>query len=386
MATGAKRALILSGGGSRAAYQVGALKAVAELLPTPQCNPFPIICGTSAGAVNAAVLAAHEGCFQEAVADLETFWQHLQPADIYRHGWLEIVRSAGRIGLSLFNRGVSPGAPLSLLDNTPLRKKIKRHVRFQQIDRNIQRGSLEAVCVTAMSYDSGESVSFFQAAPGMKSWRRPRRRGRRTLLHADHVVASSAIPTLFPATRLEHEYYGDGALRQLAPISPALHLGASRVFTVGVSDNRSREVSHKKVGTPRQQSPSMAQIVGHLLNAAFVDNLEDDIQRLERNNRLLSLVPEEARARGEGLRIIDHLVVSPSQALDDISARHICKLPASLRFLLRTTGATRGGGATSASYLLFTPSFARELIELGYRDTLWNADAVRRFLADDEAT
>ncbi len=382
MSSLAKRALVLSGGGARAAYQVGALKALAQLLPVSTPHPFPIICGTSAGAVNAAVLAAHPGTFHDAVADLERLWSGLTPGDIYKHGWLEVAGSSLRIVLSLLNRGVGVGRPLSLLDNGPLRSLIEENIRFQQIDSNLRRGSLEAVCVTAMSYSSGESVSFFQASPGTPPWRRPRRVGRRTLLNRDHVLASSAIPTLFPATKLEHDYFGDGALRQLSPLSSAIHLGAEQLFIIGVSDNRARKARRQEKTRTRKTSPSLAQIVGHLLNSAFVDSLEEDIARMERTNRLLASVPPGSlRDRDSAMRTIDNVVVTPSEPLDEISADHIHDLPRSVRTLLGSTGATTGGGATSASYLLFTPQFIGDLIALGLRDTLWCAGEIERLFA-----
>ena len=372
-----KNALILSGGGARAAYQVGVLKAVAEILPEGAKNPFPIICGTSAGAINAATLAASEGTFREAVAELEDIWGALEPSSIYRYGWLEMLRGAVRFGLSFFNQGVGVDHPIALLDNAPLRELIKRTVHFDKIDRAIGRGDLDAVSVTAMGYHSGESVCFFQGKPGMEAWKRHRRSGRPTLLNADHLMASSAIPTLFPTTRIEYEYFGDGALRQLAPISPALHLGADRIFIVGVSGNRDRALRRSK--RPPKHSPSIAQIIGQLFNSAFVDSLESDIERLERINELVEMIPEQQR-QSQKLRSIEHLVVSPSQELDKIAGRNVRYLPSSLRFFLRSTGATAsGGGATAASYLLFSKPFVEELIALGFRDTIWNRDAIGKF-------
>ena len=376
-----KRALILSGGGARAAYQVGVLKAVAEILPPGACNPFPIICGTSAGAINAVTLAAYEGCFRDAVAELEVTWRGLDPGDVYNFGWLEVVRGAWRVLGSLFNQGVGLEQPIALLDNSPLRGLIKRTVHFEKLDRAIARGDLEAVSVTALGYNSGQSVAFFQGRPELAGWRRHRRIGRPTLLNTDHLMASSAIPTLFPATKLEHEYFGDGAMRQLAPISPALHLGAERLLIIGVSGNR----APKPRNTPRvRHSPSIAQVVGHMLNSAFVDTLEADIEHLERINRLVRLIPEEMRnAEGMGLRPVENMVISPSEEVDRIAGRKVRFLPRSLRLFLRSTGATTsGGGATAASYLLFAQPFIDEMISLGYRDGMWEADNLRSFLLD----
>ncbi len=374
-----KNALILSGGGARAAYQVGVLKAVAELLPEGTHNPFPIICGTSAGAINAVTLAAYEGSFRDAVTKLEDIWGNLEPGQIYRYGWLEMVWGLLRFGSSFLNRGVGLGRPISLLNNEPLRALIKRTVDFKNIDRSLARGDLEAVSITAMSYNSGHSVSFFQAPPHMLEWERHRRKGRRTLLAVDHLMASSAIPAIFPTAKIEYEYYGDGALRQLAPISPALHLGADQVFIIGVSGNREQSQDNRRKRD--RHSPSMGQIIGHMFNSAFVDSLEGDIERLERINRLIEKLPESERHDEElGLKPINSLVVSPTQAIDRLAGQNICHLPASLKFFLRATGATaKTGGATAASYLLFAKPFTEELIALGYRDAMWDKERILPF-------
>lgn len=373
-------ALILSGGGARAAYQIGVLKGLAELLPEGAGNPFPVICGTSAGAINAVFLAAYEGSFADAVAELEKVWMGLSPEQVYRCGWFEMSRSLVRLLLSLVNRGVGVGRPLALLDNAPLRSLIRRSISFERIDRAIMRGDLEAVSVTAMGYHSGKSVCFFQGREAVADWSRERRLGRRTLLNADHLMASSAIPTLFPATKIEFEYFGDGAMRQLAPLSPALHLGADRLFIIGVSANRDRRkrANHK----PPRHSPSMAQIVGHLLNSAFIDSLETDIERLDHLNSLVDLLPAE-RLGDTGLRHIDRLVVSPSEELDRIAASKVHALPSSMRALLSVTGGTEsGGGATAASYLLFARPFVETLIALGHQDALWNREQILLFLKE----
>ena len=378
-----KNALILSGGGARAAYQVGVLKAVAEILPEDSRNPFKIICGTSAGALNAVSLAAFEGSFKDAVEDLEGLWRSLEPGDIYRYGWWEMMREVSRLVMSLFNRGVGVTRPIALLDNTPLELLIKRKIKFHQIDRAIARGDVDAVSVTALGYSTGRSVCFFQGKQDLDSWERHRRIGRRTLLNADHLLASSAIPALFPTTRIEHEYFGDGSLRQVSPISPALHLGAEQVFIVGVSGNRDHQP--RKLRATRH-SPSMAQIIGQMFNSAFIDSLEGDIEELDRINKLVALIPEEQREEHNvEERVIKSLVVSPSAHLDKIAGQKIRYLPASLRFSLRTMGATAStGGATAASYLLFSQPFIKELIELGYQDAMSDRQAIEDFFQNHE--
>ncbi|MEH6822550.1 MAG: patatin-like phospholipase family protein [Motiliproteus sp.] len=374
-----KRALILSGGGARAAYQVGVLKAVAEILPANHPNPFPIICGTSAGAINALTLACHAGNFREAVIDLEALWQQLTPEQIYRADLWSLLKGGGRLVTSLLNQGVGRKHPVAFLDNAPIREWLERTISFDKIDAAISEGNLEAVSVTAIGYNSGQSVSFFQAAEHLKPWRRHNRIGSNCKLGIEHLMASSAIPTVFPSVLINREYFGDGALRQLAPISPALHLGAERVFVIGVSSNRNPVHWVKRRRT--RHSPSMAQIMGHLLNSAFIDSLEGDIEHLDRTNELLKLIPESQRlAAGVLLKPVDSLVVSPSEELDKIAGRNIRYLPRTLRLLMRTVGATAsGGGATAASYLLFAAPFCKALIDLGYKDAMWERDSIDTF-------
>lgn len=374
-----KRALILSGGGARAAYQVGVLQALAEILPAEQANPFPIICGTSAGAINALALAAHPGNFKESVHSLANMWRSLSVGDVYLHGWLDIFKGLGLLGLSLFNQGIGGKKPLSLLDNSPLWDLLGSRIPFHNIQQSISSGKLFAVSVSAMGYSSGHTVSFFQGHESIEGWKRYRRGGIPTQLRLEHLLASSAIPTIFPAIRIDREYFGDGALRQLAPISPALHLGAESLFVIGVSGNRSAAKPNKRL--PVKHSPSMGQIVGHLLNSAFVDSLEGDLEHMELINKLVKLIPDEQKqAAGFHLRAVENMVISPSSPLDVIAGRNVRYLPDSLRFFLRAIGATaKGGGATAASYLLFSTEFITDLMELGYQDGLAEAEAMKKF-------
>lgn len=378
-----KTALILSGGGARAAYQVGVLKAVAELLPSAVSNPFPVVCGTSAGAINAVSVAAHAGQFHEGIHYLEQMWLSLSAEMVYRTDIGGLLSSAFRLVGSLFNRGISPVQPIALLDNTPLRKLLHRTVAFEKIQSAIDEGFLDAISVTAMGYTSGESVSFFQGREELQGWCRARRVGVPSRVRLEHLMASSAIPTLFPAVRINREFFGDGALRQVSPISPALHLGAERVFVIGVSGNLRRGTERAVV----DHSPSIAQIVGHLLASAFIDSLEGDVELLQRFNRMIERMPAEGdgAAASLGLRPVDILVISPSEAIDKIAGKHVADLPRSMRYFLGATGGTaRAGGASAASYLLFERPFCQELIDLGYRDAMEQADAIRAFLSVPE--
>ncbi|MBR9911669.1 MAG: patatin-like phospholipase family protein [Gammaproteobacteria bacterium] len=376
----ATNALILSGGGARAAYQVGVLTALNEVLPSSTHNPFPIICGTSAGAINALALATHTGHYYEAVADLQNIWRELTTARVYKTGWTDVLAGGFRLIRSLFHEGVASRNSIALLDNQPLREFLYRRINFARLDEGVNNGDLKAVCVTAMNYSTGESVSFYQGHSSVQPWRRYRRIGVPTKLDFTHLMASAAIPGLFPAVKIKTDHYGDGALRQLAPLSPALHMGADRLFVIGVSANRN-PVMWTKASIPQRHSPSIAQVFGHLFSSAFIDGLEGDLEHIERINELLRVIPDSTlQAENIALRPIDTLIISPSKALNKIAGRKVRYMPRSVRFFLRATGGTaKMGGATTASYLMFEPPFINELIELGYQDAMWERGKLQDF-------
>ena len=374
------RGLVLTGGGAIAAYQVGVLKGIASILPRAVYNPFPIICGTSAGAINALSIAGRAGPFRLRTKKLETIWQNLRASDVYRTDFMGVSANAFHVLASFLHSGYGIGRPISLLDNTPLRQLLDNYVKFDYLDTAITNGELEAIAVSAMSYASGQSVTFFQGHQNIEPWKRARRRGEKTALNIDHLMASTAIPSLFPAVQLNEGYFGDGAVRQLKPISPALHMGARQLLIIGVSDNATA-----KGAAPERHSPSIAQIVGHMFNSAFIDSIESDLETLRSINRLASALPESIRANNgiTDLNPIDVLSISPSQSIDQIAQEHIHELPRSLKLFLRLTGATaQGGGTSAASYLLFEPGFCRKLIELGYQDALTQQDAIETFFED----
>ncbi|WP_444885406.1 patatin-like phospholipase family protein [Microbulbifer sp. PSTR4-B] len=374
-------ALVLSGGGARAAYQAGVLKALAEVVPEDNARPFKIICGTSAGAMNAMMLAAHPGTFKEAIESMCSVWMNLSVERVYRTSWFSLISNLLSISRSLFNQGVGREKPLALLDNSPLRQLLLDVINFDNIQKNIDAGHLHATCINALSYSEGESVSFYQAADGVRGWQRFRRFGVSTRLTVDHLLASSAIPAIFPAVKIDDIYYCDGAIRQMAPISPALHLGAKRVFIVGVSDNRSPVHWGSRRSNNQVHSPSMAQITAQWFNAAFIDSLEGDLEHLDRVNTLLDSVEEDKFADLSPLRPVESVVIEPSQSLARLGGRKLKYLPPALRWLFRSTGATRsGGGVSAASYLLFERPYIEELIELGYQDAMWEKDKLRYFL------
>ncbi|WP_409279148.1 patatin-like phospholipase family protein [Pseudomonas defluvii] len=372
--------LILSGGGARAAYQVGVLAGIADLLPAGAANPFPVIVGTSAGAINAVTLASGAMQFSETIHQLTELWQGFRSSQVLRSDWPGVVRQAARFVFhSLL--GLGRPVPVALLDSSPLRGLLSTHLNLNGITTAIEQKHLHAVAVTAFGYESGQAVTFYQGRGAIDPWLRHRRIGMPTRLTIEHLLASSAIPLLFAPVMLGQEFYGDGAVRQSAPISPALHLGANRVLVVGVSGNPQQPaVPHPHQRSFRGQHPSLAQIGGHMLNSTFIDSLEDDLELLQRLNHLSHLLPSERRPKHLGLTPVEVLVVAPSQPLDEIAARHRRELPAALRLFLRGPGATKTSGAGVLSYLLFEASYCSELIELGRRDALAKRSQLSRFL------
>lgn len=371
------RALILSGGGARAAYQVGVLSAIGKMLPKGTPLPFSILCGTSAGALNAAMLATNAGNFTRAISRLSYIWRHLTPDQVYQTRSADLLSSLSKILFSVFHHGYATGRPLSLLDNAPLRQLIERFLDLDQISVSINQRHLKALAITAMSYTTGITTTFFQGRPELTPWSRSRREGLISRITFDHLLASAAIPTIFPPQKIGDDYFGDGAMRQHAPISPALHLGAEKVLVIGVSGNRNPK--HWAPREPVKHSPSIAQITGQLLNSAFIDSMEADIEHLERINTLLTLGGEPLN--DAGVRPVETLIISPSQELDRMAAEQFHTLPRSVRVLLSASGGSSSdGGSAAASYLMFTPEYCQALMELGYKDTMWEREKVLAFL------
>lgn len=371
-----KTALVLSGGGARAAYQVGVLKAVSELLPlTTHNNPFPIISGTSAGAINATVTAAYAQHFRLGMRRLENVWAEFHCDQIFRTDFWGLGRNSMR-WLRFLIGGKHRGA-IGLLNNAPLAELLDRVIPYPLIEKAIAQGALDALCVTASSYTSGESISFFQAAANTDIWRRHRRRGHPAIINKHHLLASSAIPMVFPVTRLGDHYCGDGSMRFLSPLSPALHLGADRILVVGVDPvyAPNDELSHP------EGYPTIAEIGGHLLDSVFIDSLDSDLERLHRINATLDKIPERIKSKHFNLKRIETLVINPSQDLSLIAREHFSSMPKALQFFLRRVGIDGSSGDAVLSYLLFEKPFTRELIQLGYQDAVAKRDEIIQFFA-----
>ena len=368
--------LVMTGGGARAAYQVGVMRALHDMLPRHCGNPFPVIAGTSAGAINAAVLATDAHDFRRGVRRLMTVWKNFHVEQVYRADTVGALGNSARWLLASLSGGRFKG-PVSLLDNEPLARLLEQHIDFAAVGRNIAAGHLSAFAITCSGYTSGQSVTFFEGREGHDEWARARRVGRATSIGLPHLLASSALPFIFPPVKIDGEYYGDGSMRQIAPVSPALHLGAERLLVIGVG----RQASQSAVRQPAEGYPPLAQIAGHALDSIFLDSLEVDLERLQRINRTLAIVPPEKLAQvSYPLRAVDFRVITPSVPLSQIAAQFATELPPVIRGLLNTVGAMRRAGSNLVSYLLFEKAFCRALIKLGYADTMAQQDDLLQFL------
>jgi NTE family protein len=364
--------LVLTGGGARSAYQVGVLMALAEFLPRAR-NPFQVIVGTSAGAVAASVLAAEAHHWRRAVAGLERVWANFRSSQVFHVDATHMLRAGAHWVLSLLSGGLVLAPPRSILDNTPLRVLLNEHVDCAGIRRSIARGHLRAFALCATSYTSGHSVAFYDGVESVGDWSRVQRVGVRTVLTLDHLMASASIPLLFPPMKIGFDYFGDGAMRQQHPLSPAVHLGADRLLVIGV---RARRDSGVTVNRAMPHLPSPGEVFGYMLDTLFTDQIYADLEQLERMNDLVRCAPETTR----GERTIETLMLAPSVDPREIAARHLTQMPGGLRALLRVIGGRDESGVQLASYLMFEAGYTRALIELGYRDAIEARTALIAFM------
>jgi len=376
-----KTALVLPGGGARGAYQVGVLRGIGHLLPHGCENPFPVISGTSAGAINSVVLASRARRYRVAVAELERVWARFHSSQVYRDDSWTMLKSSLHWFGAIVSGGTLVRMPKSLLDNSPLRKLLHRNVRFPLIEQAITHGHLHAVAVTAAGYSSARSTSFFQAHDSAREWTRKRRIGLRSHIGLDHLMASIAVPMIFPPVAIQGEYFGDGAMRQATPLSPAIHLGADRILVIGVRDETTDPSPDPNLPA---EYPSFAHIAGYMLDTLFMDGLYSDLERMTRMNQMVDSVPPDQRDRTLAkIRPIDTMLMLPSQDLRDVAWKHRKEMPATVRALLRGIGGRRSGESRLLSFLLFEQAYTRELIELGYRDAMARRDEIRQFIAGE---
>ncbi len=378
----ARVGLVLPGGGARGAYQVGVLKAIAELMPAGSLNPFPIMTGMSAGAINATVLASNSLRFQAGVRRLHAVWRNFRVGQVYRTDSWTMLKTSLHWLLAITTGGLGTSNPRSLLDNAPLRELLGGHIHFGGIERAVEHGALHALAVTASGYGSARAVSFYEGSADITPWIRARREGRPATISLDHLMASVAVPFIFPPTRVGNEYFGDGAIRESTPLSAAVHLGAERLLVVGVRDEVSRGEGN---GDGQPEYPSFGQIAGYMLDTIFLDGLYADLERLTRINRIVAQFPPGTieKSMGENLRRIDAMIIVPSEDIREIAQRHAHAFPRAVRLLLRGMGAFNAGGRQLISYLLFDKAYCEELIDLGYRDAMARKDHLLPFIAGE---
>jgi NTE family protein len=365
-------ALILPGGGARGAYQAGVLKAISELTGS-ESSPFPVICGTSAGAINAAVLASHAYEFRIGVERLEHFWRSMHCERVYRTDAWTVFKSGMRFALTLLSAGLVPVNPRAFLDNTPLRMFLQNVLHLDGIQKSLDLDALRGVAITASGYTCARAISYFQAQEGVAEWQRTRRQGMAAELQVSHLLASAALPIIFPAERIGNEYFGDGGMRMVAPLSPAIHLGADSIMVIGTRDERPDMPPESPT-----KYPSAGEIGGYLMDTIFMDMLNADLARMNRINKILALVADEKRQQA-GLVNIDSMVIKPSKDLRDVTRAHVREIPFSVQILLRTLGGW-GRDWRMASYLLFESSYCGELIDLGYEDGMNAEQDIVNFL------
>ena len=366
--------LVLTGGGARGAYQVGVLKAMAKIAGHHQ-SVFQVITGVSVGALNAAGLASHFESLEHAAGKLEDFWSSLQTQKVFDSRFSRLAFTGMRLLFSEFLPRLLRNPPNSLLDNCPLRRSMSENIDFDKISDHVQSGPLKAVGITCSGYTSGHAVTFFESGDPILEWHRARRDGCSRKITLDHVMSSSALPLLFPAVKIRNEFFGDGALRLTSPLAPAIHLGATRLFVIGTRDKRHDEAPNND----EPEYPSVSDLGGYALDTIFHDNLEADIERLERINNLIGRCPPHIQ-RTSPLKHIKLMTLYPQKALRDVALQHMAEMPRGLHWIIRRQASKEARGRLE-SYLLFEPGYINALIEMGYADTMAIQDELIEFLA-----
>ncbi|MEL6115449.1 patatin-like phospholipase family protein [Photobacterium sp. SP02] len=367
-----KISLLLSGGGARAAYQVGVLKAISEWYPRNHHSPFAIYSGTSAGAINATAIACYASCFRLGVKKLEWIWARLHSRRVFRSSSWGITQHLSHQLLARLRAGHHPRPPFGLLDNRPLRLLLNQVNNYGRLEQQILAGNLHGISITASSYKSGKTVSFFQGQQSITPWTYSKSKGRRSLLTTEHLLASSAIPFVFPASRIGQAYYGDGSINQLTPLRPSMKMGADKILIIDLINQRLRPQDPT-------QAPGVGMLTGHLMDTIFSDTMAAELEHLEYTNTLLSKLPDDER-RKMAVKSVDTLHLYPSQSFEPLAQAFYHHMPLAARSLMRLLGISPKDDAALTSYILFEPNYIHALINLGYLDAQERESELRSFL------
>ncbi|MDG0816610.1 patatin-like phospholipase family protein [Bdellovibrio svalbardensis] len=372
--------LMLSGGGARAAYQAGVLSAIGEICTELRiAHPFHIYTGVSAGALNACLLTSQEGTFSEGCKKLIDLWSTIKSEDVYISNPWSLTYEGLHWIADLSLGGMKKATPgKSLINTAPLKEMIEKNCAFENIHKKIKQGDILGVGVTALDYFNASSVTFMQAHTQLPSWERVRRRSEAVEINADHLMASAAIPLIFPPINIDNKYYGDGSIRNLSPCAPAIYMGADKILAIGVRCHQDVCFTQKAEST--LEPPNTARILSVMLNAVMIDGIELDIERIERINKGMQNILESEREK-LSIRPIQTLWISPSRDLSTIAANRSTDLPRMIRYLLRGLGSLEEAGEIT-SFLLFDTTFCKKLIELGFNDGMRQKDKIKKFLTD----
>jgi NTE family protein len=375
------KALVLSGGGARGAYQVGVIKAIGEIVKELHIeNPFHFLSGVSAGAINASFMASESHQFSEGTNKLVKLWSGLNSQAVFKTD----VLSIGKIGLSWMGElslggAMDPLSGRSLLNTEPLFELIKNNLNLTSIRKNIENGHIKALSISALDYHTSETVTFVQGDPDLPNWKKLRRRSEKTMIKPQHVLASASIPFLFPSTQVGERHFGDGCVRNLAPLGPALYMGAEQLLVIGV--RMPGELTDEDLKFPLK-IPSISKVVNVILNTILLDGIETDVERLNRINEFLRRVPEQHQ-KNLNFRPVQALMISPSRDIGKLAGQMSTQLPRVIRYLLKGLGPL-DEASELISYLLFEKDFLSSLIEMGYEDGLAQKEAISRFLLESQ--
>ena len=371
-----KIGLVLPGGGARGAYQVGVLKAISNIQNRIEKSPFDVISGTSAGAINASMICAEIGNFHQSIFKLENVWKGFTTNQIYRTEKLFMLKQSIHWLLTLITGGVLAKNPRSLLDNQPLRELLKEKINFQTLNNNIYSGALDALIVTAASYEEKESVSFFTTNRKVENWEKVGRSGKKSEINVEHLMASVALPIIFPAITIDGKYYGDGAMRQETPLSPTIRLGASNLLIISTESSKDQDRDHSD-----KIYPDFSEIGGYILDGLFSGSLYSDLERLDRINQVIALNEDQkVQTETKEMKQIDYLVISPSVDVSEIAMNCYKDIPLSLRMLFKGIGIEKNSNSELLSFLLFESSFTKSLIDLGFHDAMEKKQEIKNFL------